>query len=506
MASLYSYMFLFQAANGIAKPKAVTLEASLDLMGHATLPEIDLIERELTAGRLAAARSMLKAAGLLNAASDSTRRLNAAGLLALLEGRHDEARVALRKAVAQPFGDAHLAAYKNLYWGVYLDPRAANDNEQIDEAWNGVIAAFERSQTQHPVVGVTIFDVGMQERICSHPMYDRNRNRRRDSTSPGGATEEARRWRDEYLELVKKSITDYLHRDLRAEFAASGEEATAVCDEDLERCESDWQIGQGAGRVDGPYAQKRLGGLVHIQLLMEDLLGLSAGGEGSVEGDIIEAGCFTGATAVFMRALLEQEQPPPPQPSSLPPPPLPRRLFVADSFEGIPQPRTARGLRIDGPQVAHGSAAWPERYAARQAQVRSTFRRYGLLDERVVLVPGFFNVSLVREPVAAATLALVHIDADAYESVLDALVALHPRLALGGHMIIDDYHLPGVRQAVHEYRERHGVRAPIWPVPTDYVTTCARAVGGAHHPLTDFLVEPLTAVYWTNPRAPKTRG
>ena len=45
-----------------------------------------------------------------------------------------------------------------------------------------------------------------------------------------------------------------------------------ACSEDPEGCESDWQIGQGAGRVDGPYAQKRLGGLVHIELLLQDVL------------------------------------------------------------------------------------------------------------------------------------------------------------------------------------------------------------------------------------------
>jgi hypothetical protein len=71
-----------------------------------------------------------------------------------------------------------------------------------------------------------------------------------------------------------------------------------------------------------------------------------------------------------------------------------RRLLLADSFEGIPAPRTARGLNVDGPGVAHGTANWPERYSAGQARVRSTFRRYGLWDERVVLIPGFFNVSL----------------------------------------------------------------------------------------------------------------
>ena len=107
-----------------------------------------------------------------------------------------------------------------------------------------------------------------------------------------------------------------------------------------------------------------------------------------------------------------------------------RRLLLADSFEGIPTPRTSRGLRVDGPGVAHGSANWPERYAAGQAQVRSTFRRYGLWDERVVLIPGFFNVSLAGMPLGR--LALIHVDADAYESVLDALRPLYPRLAPGG--------------------------------------------------------------------------
>ena len=83
-------MLLFaHAAGGVAKPRAVTLEASIDAMGHSTLAEIDLIERELIAGHLAAARSMLKgkqqAAGTRHTRR-GTRRLNAAGLLALLEG------------------------------------------------------------------------------------------------------------------------------------------------------------------------------------------------------------------------------------------------------------------------------------------------------------------------------------------------------------------------------------------------------------------------------------
>ena len=72
-------------------------------------------------------------------------------------------------------------------------------------------------------------------------------------------------------------------------------------------------------------------------------------------------------------------------------------------------------------------------------QVRANFRRYGLLDvdgadPTVVFLPGFFNVSLppVFGPGSTAkpppALAVVRIDADAYDGVRDALESLYPRL------------------------------------------------------------------------------
>ena len=148
-------------------------------------------------------------------------------------------------------------------------------------------------------------------------------------------------------------------------------------------------------------------------------------------------------------------------------------------------PRSDEGKRIDT------SAAWPERYAAGQAQARSTLRRHGLLDERVVFVPGYFNESLRH--VDASSYALIHIDADAYDSVLDALDALYPKLALGGHVVIDDFHLPGVRAACRDFRRAHNVTEPILPVPSDHVTTCA-----TDWTVTESLtVHPLTVGYWT---------
>ena len=148
-------------------------------------------------------------------------------------------------------------------------------------------------------------------------------------------------------------------------------------------------------------------------------------------------------------------------------------------------PRTARAREVDT------SAEWPVRYEAGQAQARSTLRRYGMLDDRVVFVPGYFNESLRSAP--AEKYSVIHIDGDAYDSVVDALDALYPKLSIGGHVVIDDFHLPGVRAAVRDYRRRHEITETLLPVPTDHVTTCATdwSVGGA------LTVHPLTVAYWT---------
>ena len=63
----------------------------------------------------------------------------------------------------------------------------------------------------------------------------------------------------------------------------------------------------------------------------------------------------------------------------------------------------------------------------------------------------------------------------------------------GGHIVIDDFHLPGVRAAVRDFRTRHEVSEPLLPVPMDHVTACATEweVGGA------LTIHPLTVAYWT---------
>jgi hypothetical protein len=88
--------------------------------------------------------------------------------------------------------------------------------------------------------------------------------------------------------------------------------------------------------------------------------------------------------------------------------------------------------------------------------VRQHFERYGLLDEQVRFVCGWFRDSLPVAPIAQ--LALLRLDADLYDSTFTALTWLYPKLADGGYVIVDDYRtFAECRQAVHDYLTGIGI-------------------------------------------------
>ena len=46
---------------------------------------------------------------------------------------------------------------------------------------------------------------------------------------------------------------------------------------------------------------------------------------------------------------------------------------------------------------------------------------------------------------------------------------VYARVAIGGFIIIDDFHLVGCRSAVHVFRSKHGITAPLLPMVTSYL-------------------------------------
>jgi O-methyltransferase len=178
--------------------------------------------------------------------------------------------------------------------------------------------------------------------------------------------------------------------------------------------------------------------LVSLQQCVETVLA------DGVPGDLVECGVWRGGASILMRAVLSaygDET---------------RQVWLADSFAGVPPPDTAnykadKGIRLHRHANVLGI---PE------AEVRANFERYGLLDDQVRFLPGWFKDTLQDAPIEQ--IAVLRLDGDLYESTIQALDALYPRLSSGGFCIIDDYYaLKACEQAVTDYRQKHGISAEI---------------------------------------------
>jgi hypothetical protein len=159
-----------------------------------------------------------------------------------------------------------------------------------------------------------------------------------------------------------------------------------------------------------------------------------------VQGDVIEAGVWRGGASIFMKAILEAHGDR-------------RGLWLADSFEGLPPPDPDRYPADDGLDLS--PAVHPELSQSLET-VRDNFLRYGLLDERVTFVKGWFRDTLPE--LRDRQWALVRLDGDLYESTMDGLTNLYPGLSAGGFLVIDDFGaIPACEQAVEDYRAEHGI-------------------------------------------------
>ena len=162
-----------------------------------------------------------------------------------------------------------------------------------------------------------------------------------------------------------------------------------------------------------------------------------------VPGDLIETGVWRGGSTIFMRALLKVYGD------------TERKVWVADSFQGLPKSNPEAYPE----DCEFDLSIYPE-LAVSLDQVKANFSRYGLLDDQVCFLVGWFRDTLPGAPIER--LALLRLDGDLYESTMDALRALYPKLSPGGYVIIDDYGaVPPCKSAVDEYRAEYGITEPL---------------------------------------------
>jgi hypothetical protein len=242
--------------------------------------------------------------------------------------------------------------------------------------------------------------------------------------------------RDLYLDLLAEVLCNTIYRDPPHIHVRRRERLVA-------RRQRSFDPVDRAGGTDWPSRAHTMIGqarLDNVRMAVETVIT-----EG-VPGDLIETGVWRGGACIFMRGILRAHDV------------HDRSVYVADSFMGLPPPDPARypadaGLNLH--KVPFLAISLDE--------VKENFSRYGLLDDQVVFVEGWFRDTLPHLP--AQQLAVLRLDGDLYESTYDALEALHHRVSPGGFVIIDDYGvIPACRAAVTDFREGNGITDQIIPI------------------------------------------
>ena len=246
-----------------------------------------------------------------------------------------------------------------------------------------------------------------------------------------------------YLELMKRSLMNLIYggdsdMDMRkAQYRdtdTGGKQFVtgASVDPDLQR----------KGQIWPSMAHTMIGRhrLDNIQFCVEQVL------DEDIPGDLIETGVWRGGATIFMRALLAAYEV------------SDRKVWVADSFEGLPSTKASL-------YTQDANLDWLSKVdilAVTEETVRDNFSRYDLLDRQVSFLKGWFRDTLPNAPIDK--LAILRLDGDLYESTMDALVNLYPKLSVGGYLIVDDYFVPACRAAIHDYRGEHGITDQIIPI------------------------------------------
>ena len=230
-----------------------------------------------------------------------------------------------------------------------------------------------------------------------------------------------------YFDLMKRILTNFIYMD-----ANVGMGHKPNFDPYLRANGMDWP--EKAHTMIG---MKRLD---NIQMCAENII------KENIPGDFFETGTWRGGSVIFMRAILKAYGI------------TNRNVYVADSFEGLPQPSPELYPQDSGDE--HHKIDF---LSVSLETVKSNFERYGLLDEQVKFLKGWFSDTLPSAPVEQ--IALLRLDGDMYESTMDGLTNLYPKLSIGGYIIIDDYKaVPACKPAVDDYRQSHGITESIMDI------------------------------------------
>ena len=206
-------------------------------------------------------------------------------------------------------------------------------------------------------------------------------------------------------------------------------ERTEQFDESSREGGSDWPL-VGFTMV----GMKRLD---NVQFCIENVL------TNNVQGDFVETGVWRGGSSILAKAIFRYHGA------------NNRIVWCCDSFAGMPTP-DSKDLSLD-PNSDFSDRSY---LAVSEEQVANNFKKFGLFNENVRFVKGWFKDTLPTAPIR--DIAVLRLDGDLYESTMDALTHLYDKVSNGGYVILDDYNWwPGCREAVNDFRNSRGIESPL---------------------------------------------
>jgi O-methyltransferase len=162
-----------------------------------------------------------------------------------------------------------------------------------------------------------------------------------------------------------------------------------------------------------------------------------------IPGDIVECGVWKGGSMMVAALTLLNLG-------------AKRRLYLYDTFTGMTAPTSVdrdlfrRPASVSGARNLFGQSADFTPGKNFLEEVKANLHSTGYDEHLITYVEGPVEETLPAN--APATIAILRLDTDWYESTRDELQHLFPRLSEGGVLIIDDYgHFEGARLAVDEF-------------------------------------------------------
>ena len=165
-----------------------------------------------------------------------------------------------------------------------------------------------------------------------------------------------------------------------------------------------------------------------------------------IDGCVIECGVWRGGMSASMAELLGPK----------------RTYYLFDSFEGLPEAQEIDGRAAIEYQRNKEAPHYFNNCTAEIGVAQTAMKMSGA--RKVEFIKGWFRDTLpaaeFNEPIA-----ILRLDGDWYESTMDCMENLYPKVAEGGLILMDDYYFwDGFSKAIHDYLSKYKlpVRISQW--------------------------------------------